>query len=103
MAKQDGQYQRIGSLVPAASVAVPTYKAEQMVNQDILMNTYEIKITENNAEHALISGIHMKTGAAVEIDTFDRAIVAQLVNLPQDVQMPILIKVVVFGRYYSLE
>lgn len=103
MAKSDSQYQRIGTLVPAATVAVPTYKAEQMLNQDILMSAYEFKVTDSNAEHALISGIHMKTGGNVEIDTFDRAIVAQLMALPQDIQLPIMIKVVQFGRYYALE
>lgn len=103
MAKRSEGLNRIGAIAPASSVAVPTFRAEDKVNAEIILNGWKFEVVENGGEKVTIDATDALTGQPIEITTFDKAIVAQLMSVPAETPMPIAAKVVKFGRYYALE
>jgi hypothetical protein len=103
MAKRNEGLNRIGQIAPAKSVAVPTYRCEDKVNAELIVNGWKFEVVENGGEKVTIDCQDALTGDPLELTTFDKAIVAQLMSVPADTPMPIAAKVVKFGRYYALD
>lgn len=103
MAKTDSSVQRIGAIVPASSVAVPVLRAEDCVNKEYYLMSYEFKVAEKGGDYVVMACKDVVSRKDVEISTFDKAIVAQLAAIPEGTPLPLLIKVVKFGRYFALD
>lgn len=103
MAKNTEGMQRIGSLVPATSVAVPSVRTEDVTNKEFALSSWEFRVSEKGGDFVVMQAHDMVTQKAVEITAWDKAIIAQLANIPEGTPMPLLVKVVKFGRFHALE
>lgn len=103
MPKTDPNIPRISQFAAKESVAIPTFRAEDKVGVELYVNSYEFAVVENGGEKVTLQCIEAVSRQQIEITTFDKAIVAQMMSIPADAQMPIAAKVVKFGRYYALD
>lgn len=103
MAKADSNIPRISVFAAKESVAIPTFRAEDKVGVELYIHSYEFAVVENGGEKVTLNCVEVTTNRQLEITTFDKAIVAQMMSIPADTLMPIAAKVVKFGRYYALD